>query len=136
MYAIQIGGVGGPDRGYKTRCTNDVKTFMMAFVNEDIFAAETAIRRDANRVHKWQEFDTVNVYYVERVEETVSKYPEKLSGIIHCIDRDGTHKKVFGPHALLLEIQENNGKKCFFRSLGTKQLHDLTKKHEFDFYSE
>ena len=105
---------------------------MEGFVDEKDFAGQAALRRERITVLKWGEFDTENIYHIDSIEETKSQYPGKLSGILHCTNKHGTTRKVFAPHALLEEIQNNKGKRCYFRSLGSVQR-DKGYTHEFDF---
>ena len=104
----------------------------MAFVEENEFAKLAKIRHDIKHVWKWDELNTTTIFKVVEVERTISKYPGKLSGILHVVDAEGTKKKIYASHSLLQEISENPGRTIFIRSLGVSTYDGDKTRNEYD----
>ena len=103
-----------------------------SFINSDTFQSNATVRSLENSVAKWEEFDRTEIWKVLQVEHVEGKYVGKLSGILNCENRTGDKRRVWAPNLLLMEIEKNTQRTCYFRSLGTLNLDNGNRRHAFD----
>ncbi len=102
------------------------------FIDSDLFQNNATVRSLENTVARWGDFDRSQIWKVMQVELLEGKYVGKLSGILNCENRNGDKRRVWAPNLLLMEIEKNNQKTCYFRNLGTLTLDNGNQRHAFD----
>ena len=103
-----------------------------SFIDSETFQRNASVRSLEHTVAKWQEFDRTYIWKVLRVEHVEGKFVGKLSGILSCENQDGEKRRVWAPHLLMCEIEENAERTCYFKNLGTVHLDNGNQRHAFD----
>ena len=101
------------------------------FIDPESFKINAEKRNAEMSILKWEEMDQTRIYMVDKIEKMTSKYPDKLSGVLHCHSKDGIKKKVFAPHSLLEEIYRHSEQTAYFQCLGSL-VTEKGKKHQFN----